>query len=54
MLEGFPQAISVSNFDLGHSRIVEHSVELTDSQPFRDRYNEVRDHFGYNETRWGN
>ena len=42
VLEGFPQAFSVSDFDLGHSRIVEHSVELTDSQPFRDRYRLLR------------
>ena len=52
VLEGFPQAFSVSDFDLGHSRIVEHTIELTDPQPFRERYrrippalyNEVRDH----------
>ena len=52
VLEDFPQAFSVSDFDLGHSRIVEHTIELTDPQPFRERYrrippalyNEVRDH----------
>ena len=41
MLRDFPQAFSVSDFDLGHSNIVEHNIELTDQQPFRERYRPI-------------
>ena len=52
VLGEYPQAFSVSDFDLGHSDIVEHNIDLTDQRPFRERYrpippslyDEVKDH----------
>ena len=41
VLEGFPQAFSVNEFDLGHSNIVEHKIELSDDRPFRERYRPI-------------
>ena len=41
VLGEYPQAFSVSDFDLGHSNIVEHNIDLTDERPFRERYRPI-------------
>ena len=41
MLRDYPCAFSVSDFDLGHSTIVEHNIELTDQRPFREQYRPI-------------
>lgn len=41
VISNYPHAFSQSDIDLGHSDIIEHTIPLTDSQPFRQRYRRI-------------
>ena len=41
VIGNYPHAFSQSDIDLGHSDIIEHTIPLSDSQPFRERYRRI-------------
>ena len=41
VIGNYPHAFSQSDTDLGHSNIIEHTIPLTDPQPFRERYRRI-------------